>query len=151
MDHPETTPPRYSSHNSPPNSDTTDHASRILLKDPWYSCLLWGHAWQIQKWMPTVIYWMEHRAPNGGARESTQGTKGNCKPIGGTRIWTNQYPRALVSSCICIRRWPSWPSLEREAHWTCKLYMPQYRGTPGPKRGSGWLGDWGSGYGGLLV
>jgi hypothetical protein len=21
--------------------------------------------------------------------------------------------------------------------WTCKLYMPQYRGTPGPKRGSG--------------
>jgi hypothetical protein len=23
------------------------------------------------------------------------------------------------------------------------LYMPQYRGTPGPKRGSGWVGDWG--------
>jgi hypothetical protein len=23
---------------------------------------------------------------------------------------------------------------EREAHWTCKLYMPQYRGTPGPKK-----------------
>jgi hypothetical protein len=21
--------------------------------------------------------------------------------------------------------------------------MPQYRGTPGPKRGSGWVGDWG--------
>jgi hypothetical protein len=35
------------------------------------------------------------------------------------------------------------PSLEREAHWTCKLYMPQYRGTPGPKRGSGWVGEWG--------
>jgi hypothetical protein len=34
-------------------------------------------------------------------------------------------------------------SLEREAHWTCKLYMPQYRGTPGPKRGSGWVGEWG--------
>ena len=29
------------------------------------------------------------------------------------------------------------PSLEREAHRTCKLYMPQYRGIPGPKRGSG--------------
>jgi hypothetical protein len=28
-------------------------------------------------------------------------------------------------------------SLEREAHWTCKLYMPQYRGMPGPKIGSG--------------
>jgi hypothetical protein len=22
---------------------------------------------------------------------------------------------------------------------TCKLYMPQYRGTPGPKSGSGWV------------
>jgi hypothetical protein len=31
---------------------------------------------------------------------------------------------ALDSSYICIKRWPSWPSLEREAHWTCKLYMP---------------------------
>ena len=31
----------------------------------------------------------------------------------------------------------------KEAHWTCKLYMPQYRGPPGPKSGSGWLGEWG--------
>jgi hypothetical protein len=29
---------------------------------------------------------MEHRAPNEGARESTQGTKGICNPIGGTTI-----------------------------------------------------------------
>jgi hypothetical protein len=86
---------------------------------------------------------MEHRAPNGGARESTQGTKGICNPIGGTTLWTNQYPGALVSSCLCIKRWPSRPSLERDAHWTFKLYMPQYRGTPGPKRGSGWVGEWG--------
>ena len=27
---------------------------------------------------------MDHRAPNGGARESTQGAKGICNPIGGT-------------------------------------------------------------------
>jgi hypothetical protein len=27
--------------------------------------------------------------------------------------------------------------------------MPQYRGTPGPKRGSGWVGDWGGGMGDL--
>jgi hypothetical protein len=74
---------------------------------------------------------MDHRAPNGGARESTQGAKGICNPIGGTTLWTNQYPGALDSSCICIKRWPSRPSLEREAHWTRKLYMPQYRGTPG--------------------
>jgi hypothetical protein len=31
---------------------------------------------QTQKWMLTVSYWMDHRAPNGGARESTQGAKG---------------------------------------------------------------------------
>jgi hypothetical protein len=34
----------------------------------------------------TVSYWMDHRAPNGGARESTQGAKGVCNPIGGTTI-----------------------------------------------------------------
>jgi hypothetical protein len=49
----------------------------------------------------------------------------------------------LLSSCICIKRWSSRPSLEREAHWTRKLYMPQYRGTPGPKRGIVWVGEWG--------
>jgi hypothetical protein len=32
------------------------------------------------------FYWMENRATNGGARESTQGTKGVCNPIGGTTI-----------------------------------------------------------------
>jgi hypothetical protein len=31
------------------------------------------------------------------------------------------------------------PSLGREASWPCKLYMPQYRGTPGPRSGSGWV------------
>ena len=34
-----------------------------------------------------------------------------------------------------------------EAHWTRKLYMPQYRGTPGPKSGNGWVGKWGEGMG----
>ena len=58
-------------------------------------------------------------------------------------------PGALDSSCICIKRWPSKPSLEREAHWTSKLYMPQYRGTPGPKSGNGWVGECGGGYGGF--
>jgi hypothetical protein len=41
-----------------------------------------------------------------------------------------------------MRRWPSQPSVEREAHWSCKLYMPQYRGAPGPRSGSGWVGEW---------
>jgi hypothetical protein len=71
----------------------------------------------------------------------------------------------IAASFVISRNWeqPSCPSpewiqkllfiytMEREAHWTCKLYMPQYRGTPGPKRGSGWVGEWGRGYGGVLV
>jgi hypothetical protein len=46
----------------------------------------YASAWQTQKWMLTVIYWMEHRVPNGGATESTQGAEGVCNPIGGTTI-----------------------------------------------------------------
>jgi hypothetical protein len=51
-------------------------------------------------------------------------------------------PGALVSSCICITRWPSRTSVEREALWSCKLYLPQFRGTPEPRSGSGWVGEW---------
>jgi hypothetical protein len=54
-------------------------------------------------------------------------------------------PGACVSSCICSRRWPSRPSLVREAPRSCKLYMPQYRETPGPRSGSGWVGEQGGG------
>jgi hypothetical protein len=50
-------------------------------------------------------------------------------------------PRACVSSCICSRRWPSRPSLGREAPRSCKLHMSQYKGTPGPRSGSGWVGE----------
>jgi hypothetical protein len=85
---------------STPGVDKRVHnASKILLKGPWYSCLEWDYAsaWQIQKWMLTVIYRMEHRAPNGGATENTQEAEGVCNPIGGTTIWTNQYP---LSSCL---------------------------------------------------
>jgi hypothetical protein len=36
--------------------------------------------------MLIVIYWMDHRALNGGARESTQGAEGVNNLIGGTTI-----------------------------------------------------------------
>jgi hypothetical protein len=26
--------------------------------------------------------------------------------------------------------------------WSCKLYLPQYKGMPGPRSGSGWVGEW---------
>jgi hypothetical protein len=31
-------------------------------------------------------YWMDHRAPNGGARESIQGAKEICNPVGATAL-----------------------------------------------------------------
>jgi hypothetical protein len=31
--------------------------------------------------------------------------------------------------------------VEREAYCSWKLYIPQYRGKPGPRSGSGWVGD----------
>ena len=31
--------------------------------------------------------------------------------------------------------------LGREAPWSWKLYMPQYRGMPGPRSGNGWVGE----------
>jgi hypothetical protein len=73
---------------------------------------------------------------------------------GSATLYVEQYeltssPRARVSSCICSRRWPSRPSLEREVPRSCKLYMPQYRGMPGPRSGSGWVGESGGGHGGL--
>jgi hypothetical protein len=84
---------------------------------------------------------MEHRAPNGEARESTQEAEEVCNPIGGITIWTNQYPTEPMS--LAAWRWPSWPSLGREAPWYCKFYMPQYRGMPGPRSRSGWVGEQG--------
>jgi hypothetical protein len=89
---------------------------------------------------------MDHRAPDGGARESNQGAKVIHNPIGGTTIWTNHYTLELVSlarvsSYIYVRRWLSRLSVEREAQCSYKLYMPQYRGTSGPRSGSGTLGE----------
>jgi hypothetical protein len=78
MSSPENTPSEDPSHNRPPNPDMIAYARKILMKGPSYSCLV--------KWMLTVIYKMEHRAPNGEARESTQGAEGVCNPRGGTTI-----------------------------------------------------------------
>jgi hypothetical protein len=82
-----------------------------------------------------------HRAPNGGTKESTQGAKGVCNPIGGT-IFTNQYPLELVSLAAYVAEDGLIGHHWKEAPWSCKLYMPQYRGTPGPRSGNGWVGGY---------
>ena len=145
MDHPETAPPRSPSHNQPPNTDTIAYASKFLLNGSWYRCLLWGYAitWQIQEWMLTVIYRMEHRVLDGGSRESTQGAKGNCNPIGGTTIWTNQDPWALVSSCICIKNGLVSHHWKERPIGHTNFICPSTGERQGQKFGNGWVGKWG--------
>jgi hypothetical protein len=58
-----------------------------------------------------------------------------CNP---TYIWTKRKKNMIISLVIKLAR----PLVEREAHWSCKLYMPQYRGMPGPRNGSGWVEEW---------
>jgi hypothetical protein len=65
MDHLQTAISGDPSHNQLPNADTTAYTSKILLKGPRYRWLLlyYAGALQTQKWMLTVSYWMDHRAP----------------------------------------------------------------------------------------
>jgi hypothetical protein len=71
------------------------------------------------------------------AREITQGAKGNCNPIGRTTIRTNQYPGALVSSCMCIKRWPSRPSLQERPIGLANFICPGIGEHQGQKGGVG--------------
>ena len=102
-------------------------AKKCLLTGAWYSCLLRGSAsaWKIQRRMLAANHWTEHRVPNGGVRERTEGAEGVCNPIGRTTISTNQTPQNSQglshqqrsthdSSCICSREWPNLASVGGE-------------------------------------
>jgi hypothetical protein len=100
------------------------------------------------KWMLIVSYWMDHRAPNGGARESTQRAKGICNPIGGTTIWTNQYPPELISLAayesedgLVGHQWKERPI--GRANFIC-LSTGERQGQEGDWVGSGWGSMWGT-------
>jgi hypothetical protein len=91
---------------------------------------------------------MENISPNEGARESSklQRVKEVCNPIGGTTILTNLYPRACVSSCICIRRWPNWPSMGEEALALAKIICSSTVQRNARARKHDWM-CWGAGLG----
>jgi hypothetical protein len=122
-----------------------------------YSCLLTGStsAWQIQRWMLSAYHWTDHRVPKQGARKSTQGAEGLCSPIGGTTIWTNQYPQSSHginhqpesthggthgSSCICSRWWPSRSSMGEEALGPVQALCPSIGNARARKWE--WVGGW---------
>jgi hypothetical protein len=156
-DHPETGPPGNPSHKQPPKPDTVVDANKHLLTGSWYSYLLRGSssAWQIQKWMLPAIHWAQHRIPNVGARESSQGAGGVCRPIGGTTIWTNRYYQSLLglihqskkthggthgSSCICSRGRASWSSMGVKALGPVKVLCPSTWDCQGQEAGVKWVG-----------
>jgi hypothetical protein len=72
MDYPETAPPGGPSHNQSPKAETIAYASKIFAERTLIklSLVRLCSAQQIQKWILTVSYWMEHKVPNEGARES---------------------------------------------------------------------------------
>ena len=109
---------------------------------------------KIQKWVLTIIHWTEHRVPNEGVRESTQGVEGVFSPIGGKIILTIQYPQSSlglnhqskkthggthISSCICSREWPIHSSMGGEFLGLVKVLFPSI----GPRNESVWDGEQG--------
>jgi hypothetical protein len=105
--------------------------------------------------MLTAIHWTEHRVPNEGTRERTQGVEGVYSPIGGT----NQYPQSSQglnyqpksgthgSSCICSRGWPCRSSMGGEAFGPVKVLCTSIGECLGQEVGAGGLGSRGSGEG----
>jgi hypothetical protein len=104
------------------NLYTIADAKKCLLTGACCSCLLRSSAkaCKIQRQMLAANHWTEHRVPNGGVRERTEGAEGVCNPIGRTTISNNQKPQISQglnhqpkhtrggthgSSCICSRRW----------------------------------------------
>jgi hypothetical protein len=54
--------------------------------------------------------------------------------VGGWLEGRLQHLRTLIES--------RFRKIKTEAHWSCKLYMPQYRGMTGQRSGSGWVEEW---------
>ena len=55
-------------------------------------------------WMLAVNHRTEHRDPNGGAKERTEGAEGVYNPIGKTTISTNQTPQSSKG----LKHQPRW-------------------------------------------
>ena len=139
--HPETAPPGNPSHIQLPEPDTIVVAKKCLLAGALYSCLLRVSArtWQIQRWILAANHGTKQGVPNGGVRERMVGAEGVCSLIGGTTIWTNQYPqssqglhqqpkntheRTHGSSHICTRGWPCGTSMRGKALGAMKALCP---------------------------
>ena len=78
-------------------------------------------------------------APNGGARESTQGAKGSATLKEDQQYGLTSNLMNYVSSCICGRGWPSQPSKRGESLVLVKIIYPSTGECQGQEAGVGEL------------
>ena len=86
----------------------------------------------IDSWLKTTVAEMILMHKSDNVENNTQGTLNQIKKFQQYELTST--PRAHFSSWIFSRRWPSWPLLWRKTPWSCKLYMPQYRGNTRVKK-----------------
>jgi hypothetical protein len=158
--HPEIAPPGNSTHIQSLNPDTIMDANKCMLLGAWNSCLFRGsaRAWQMKRWILTANHWTEHRGPNGGVRERTEGTEGFCSLIGRKTISTNQTTQSsqglnhqtrsthrgtYSSNSICGRGWPCQASMGGEALGSIKAWCPSVaKFEVGKAKVGGWVGEY---------
>jgi hypothetical protein len=93
---------------------------------------------------------MGHRASNGGARESTQGAEGNCNPMGGTTIGTNQCLLELVFLAAYVSEDGLVGYQWKERPIGCADFICLSAGERQSREVGVGGGGWGGGCGGLL-
>jgi hypothetical protein len=143
MDHPETAPPEDPSQIRHQTQTLLHMPARLCWKEPdiTVSCEAMPVPGKYRSWCSQSSIGWNTELPIEELEKVPKELKGSAALQVEQQYELISTPRACVSSCICTRRWPSLPSLGREAPWYSKLYMPQYRGTPGPRSGSDWVGE----------
>ena len=140
-------PPGDPSHIQTPNSDTIKDGKKCLMTGACYSCLLRSSAWDwwIQRQMLAATLWNEHRVPNWGVRERTEGAKWICNnwkknyvnqpdapELTGTKPLIKEYTwRDPGLQLHMYQRMPLSVINRRRGPWSCEGSIPQCRGMPG--------------------
>jgi hypothetical protein len=101
----------------------------------------------------TVNHWTEHRVPDGGVGEWTEGAEGGCNRVNWPERQSSQglawQPKSAHggthgSSLICGREWPCWTSVGGAALGPEGVRCPSVGKFPGWKMGvGGWVGGGG--------
>ena len=146
MDHLETAIPGDPSHNQPPNLTQLHMPARFCWKDPDIAvfCETMPVPGKYRSGYSQSSIWWNTGLPMEELEKVPKILKGSATLYVEQKYELSSTPRAHVSSCIRSRRWPSRPSVEREAHWSCTLYMPQLQGNDRAKKWEWGVSVWGT-------